>query len=283
MTKKTLQKRSIREDDLLETEKIRSKIPEKILSLISSIDRYDEIDSTNSALLNLPIDQQHGKICLAEYQTAGRGRYGRDWIAPFASGLCFSLGWKFQKEVKEIQLISLLPAVALIRVLHSLGLKKAGVKWPNDLLCQGEKLAGILIEIPANNSTSQSIVIGIGINVYNRTGLSEQIQQPSTSIDQQLDQVPSRTTLAAMLITELLGLLQIVEKEGLAMIRDEWRRYDVLINTPVKLVSGGNSISGTSRGINDDGSLSVEIDGELKQFFSGEISLRADDDQARQD
>ena len=264
--------------DLLDIEKLKKNIPQEILSIIPSFERHNVIDSTNSVLMNLPADQQHAKVCLAEYQTAGRGRHGRQWIAPFASGLCLSLGWQFRSTVEQLQLISLLPAVALIRVMHKVGLKDAGVKWPNDVICNGEKLAGILIEISANSSGLQAVVIGIGLNVYNRSELSEQILQPWTSVDQQLQTTPARNELAAMLITELFELIQTVEQDGLDMIRGEWREYDGLKNTPVTLINGKRQEQGISRGISDDGSLCVEINGELKQFSSGEISLRSRSD-----
>ena len=266
--------------DLLDVDKIRASIPEQIASLIPVIERHDILESTNSKLLNSASENVHASICLAEYQSAGRGRHGRQWLAPFGSGLCLSFGWQFQTVIKQSQLISLLPAVACIRILHRIGIKNAGAKWPNDVICNGQKLAGILIEIPTNKSDFQTVIIGLGLNVYNRLGVSEQIQQPWTTIDQQLDKLPSRNELAAMLITELFNLIQMVEaaeNEGLAEIRDEWRRYDQLINTPVSLINGNQKIKGISRGINDDGSLRVEVNGEMKQYVSGEISLRADE------
>jgi len=192
--------------------------------------------------------------------------------------LCLSLGWQFRSSVEQLQLISLLPAVALIRVMHRIGLKDARVKWPNDVIYNGQKLAGVLIEIPANNSGFQAVVIGIGLNVYNRSELSEQILQPWTSIEQQLQVTPSRNELAAMLVTELFELIQTVEQDGLQMIRDEWREYDGLKNTSVNLLNGKQKEKGISRGINDDGSLCVEINGEFKRFSSGEISLRSRSD-----
>ena len=266
--------------DLLDIDKIRASIPEQIASLISAIERHDILESTNSELLNSASENVHARICLAEYQSAGRGRHGRQWLAPYSSGLCLSFGWQFQTVIKQSQLISLLPAVACIRVLHRIGINNAGAKWPNDVICNGQKLAGILIEISANKSDFQTVIIGLGLNVYNRSEISEQIQQPWTTIDQQLDKLPSRNELAAMLITELFNLIQMVEateKEGLAEIRDEWRRYDQLINTPVSLINGNQKIKGISRGINDDGSLRVEVNSEMKQYVSGEISLRADE------
>lgn len=262
--------------DLLDVDKIRAGIPQTINTHISTIERHNFVESTNSVLLNDAPEKQHAKICLAEYQTAGRGRHGRHWLAPFASGLCLSLGWQFKSPVQQLQLISLLPAVALIRVLHKKGLRDACVKWPNDVICKGHKLAGILIEIPASTSDLQTIVIGVGVNVYNRSTMSEQIQQPYTSIEQYLGKALSRNELVAMLITELFGLINRVEQKGLVEIRDEWRRHDGLKNTPVTLLNGKQKEKGISRGISDDGSLCVEINGELKQFVSGEISLRPD-------
>lgn len=263
--------------DLLDSDQIRSGISERFLSQLSAIESHTVLDSTNSALLNLSTEERYARVCLAEYQTAGRGRFGRQWMAPFASGLCLSLAWQFQNDVDQLHLISMLPAVALIRVMHKIGLEKVGVKWPNDVICGGKKLAGILIEVAAKISEVQSVVIGIGLNVYNRTGMSAQIQQPWTTIDQQLESVPTRNDLAALLITELLRLIQTVEQGGFVGIRNEWQRHEVLKNRLVTVINGKQKQTGISRGIAENGSLCVEIDGELKQFLSGEISLRSDE------
>ncbi len=260
--------------DLLDNVQVRSEISEDTARFISAVELESVIDSTNSLLLNLTKDQQHGRVCLAEYQTEGRGRQGRQWVAPFAAGLCLSIGWQLQQKVDQLQLISLLPAVALIRVLKSMGLQNIGAKWPNDVYCEGDKLAGILIEIASSQSDIQSIVIGMGINVYNRTVMLANIDQPWTSLDQHLDSVPARSQIAAMLISEIFLLLQTVEQNGLESIREEWRQYDLLINKPVSVVLCQVEQRGFSRGINNDGSISVEINGELRTFMSGEVSLR---------
>ncbi|MFK8067458.1 MAG: biotin--[acetyl-CoA-carboxylase] ligase [Gammaproteobacteria bacterium] len=260
--------------DLLDVDQIKSQLPEKIVRSITAIELESVVNSTNSTLLNFTKDQQHRRVCLAEYQNAGRGRQGRHWVAPFAAGICLSLGWALHKKVVQLQLISLLPTVALIRVLKSIGVKNIGAKWPNDVYCNNKKLAGILIEVAANQSDVQSLVIGIGINVYSRTDMLANIDQPWTSLDQYLDSVPTRNQVTALLITEIFLLLLSVEQNGLDGIREEWRQYDVLINKYVNVITGQGKENGISRGINNDGSISIEIDGKIKTFMSGEVSLR---------
>ncbi len=259
--------------DLLNVVSIKENLAEVITGL--SFDLYGSIDSTNTAISQLAFEEQHAKVCLAEFQTAGRGRHSRQWLAPYASGLCLSLAWRFKRQVEQIQLISLLPAVALVRVLRRLGIEQVGAKWPNDIICSGRKLAGILIEMLPNKLLQPTIIIGVGLNVYNRSGLVK-VPQPITTIEDLLVEVPKRNELAAVLISELVFLLQQAEQSGLESIRDEWQAYDVFNNKPVCFVEGGNSTRGISRGINEDGSLIVETNIGLKSYISGEISLRAD-------
>ncbi len=256
--------------DLLDTDQIHAQLPASVSSLIESLTWHSVTESTNKELLNATLSERGIAVCMAEYQTRGRGRHGRNWIAPFAASLCLSVCSQISRKIDNIQLISFLPAVALIRVLHQIGIQKVGVKWPNDVICNGQKLAGILIDMTARGA----VVIGIGINVYNRAGYFGRIQQPWTSIDQHLTTVPPRNELTSLILSELVSLMQVMENQGLDGIREEWSTYDLCRDKHVIMDNGSQILEGIAQGITRDGSLCVEIGNETKYFISGEISIR---------
>lgn len=262
--------------DLLDVLAIQSGIPASASHRLASIDLHSTLDSTNQYLLDLPEEDFAGRVCLAEYQTAGRGRHGRQWIAPYATGLCLSLSWRFVSPVERFSLISLLPAVALANVLREQAIPVA-FKWPNDVICQEKKLAGILIEVPQHQQLARSVVIGMGINVYTTPAMLELVGQPWIALSELMENCLCRNELATRLITELVNLLCRVESQGLSVITDAWRKHDMTKDKAVQVWRSQDVYSGIARGINDDGALLLESEGVISEFVSGEVSLRLDD------
>ena len=262
--------------DLLDKHTILSGFPVSVSQHLASIELHSTLDSTNQYLLEFPQEVFAGRVCLAEYQTAGRGRHGRQWIAPYASGLCLSISWCFASPIERFSLISLLPAVALANVLRDLAIPVA-FKWPNDVICQGKKLAGILIEVPQHQLQARSVVIGMGVNVYTTPTMQESITQPWVALRELMENCLSRNELATRLIAELVNLLSRVESQGLSVITDAWRQYDMMKDKAVQVWRSQEVYSGIARGINDEGALLLESAGEIREFVSGEVSLRLDD------
>lgn len=239
-----------------------------------------EVDSTNTYVSRCPVVES-GKavLCVAELQQSGRGRRGRSWYAPFGESICMSLGYMFDYLPPHFSSLSLVVGIALTRVLRDLGAREVGVKWPNDLLWQGRKLAGVLIEMRGEPDGQAQMVIGIGLNHW----LSDVTR--AHMVAQQLvvcdlheilgERCPSRNRLVALFTVELMQCLKLFTQSGFSSFMDEWRAYDVLNQQAVQILQGERSIAGIAQGITVDGLLLLNTSEGLQQFNSGEVSLRA--------
>lgn len=236
----------------------------------------ETLDSTNRQLSQrIAADAPHGAVLAAEMQTHGRGRRGRTWHAGLGGGLSFSLLWRFNQGVGSLSGLSLAVGVALIRALRQAGVDDATLKWPNDVLHNYRKLAGILIEVQGDMLGPSAAVIGIGLNVYLSAAVKEQIDQAVVDLNTVTGSMPSRNQLLARLLTELADVLEIFEAQGFAALRDEWLAYHAYQGKPVQLLlPDGSKRAGEVLGVTEDGSLLVFEDGATQRYASGEISLR---------
>lgn len=232
------------------------------------------IDSTNQYLLDRLGDLRSGDACVAEYQQAGRGRRGRKWFSPFGANLYLSMYWRLEQGPAAAIGLSLVIGIVMAEVLQSLGAEQVRVKWPNDLYLQDRKLAGILIELTGKTGDEAHIVIGAGINLAMRRVEEEVVNQGWINL-QEAGVTIDRNTLAVKLIKELRTALTLFELEGLGPYLSRWGKLDNFINRPVKLIIGDKEMFGISRGIDVQGALLLEQDGEVKPWMGGEISLRS--------
>jgi len=232
------------------------------------------VDSTNQYLLEKIPELANGQTCIAEYQAAGRGRRGREWISPFASHLYFSMYWRLDAGIEKASGLSLLVGIAVVNALEKLGLQGVGLKWPNDLYYQGKKLAGILVELQAEASDVCHSVIGIGINVRMPEEQGKRIDQPWADLTSINGLPVDRNQLSGLLINELQTLLTAYEAEGLAPFLSRWFELDCFLEQQVNLLVADKVQTGICKGINEQGALLLEIDNEVKAYIGGEISLR---------
>lgn len=232
------------------------------------------LESTNQYLLDKSPNLNNGQTCIAEYQTAGRGRRGREWISPFASHLYFSMYWRLEAGIDKASGLSLLVGIAVVNALEKSGIHGVGLKWPNDLYYQGKKLAGILIELNAQASDVCHSVIGIGINVRMPAQQGALIDQPWIDLNSISTQPVDRNKLSALLIKELHFLLSAYEEKGLASFMTRWFELDCFLNQQVNLIVADKIQTGICRGINEQGALLLEADQQIKPYIGGEISLR---------
>lgn len=232
------------------------------------------IDSTNQYLLDRIHDLHSGDACVAEYQTAGRGRRGRKWFSPFGANLYLSMYWRLEQGPAAAIGLSLVIGIVMAEVLQSLGADQVRVKWPNDLYLNDRKLAGILVELTGKTGDAAQIVIGAGINLVMRHVENDVINQGWINLQEAGISI-DRNTLAVRLIKELRDSLRLFEQEGLTPYLSRWKRLDNFIDRPVKLIIGDKEIFGVSRGIDSQGALLLEQDGVIKPWVGGEISLRS--------
>lgn len=235
------------------------------------------IDSTNQYMLERIPSLISGDTCLAEYQSAGRGRRGRQWISPFGCNLYLSMYWKLDQGPAAAVGLSLVVGIVIAETLNKISKEKVKVKWPNDLYMNDKKLAGILVELTGKTGDAAHIIIGIGINIgMSKTNIenTNTITQEWASLRDEVEDI-ERNELSANIIQALKDSLILFEKEGLKPFLDRWFKLDNFLNRNVKLLIGNDIISGVERGINDQGALLLQKDnGEIIPYIGGEISLR---------
>lgn len=251
---------------------------------LQGLDIVEETGSTNADLLALPRGQLHRRLLLAERQTAGRGRRGRRWQSP-PGNICLSLGWRFEAPPAGLAFLPLVVAVAVARALDRAGLQGHGVKWPNDVLVDGAKLAGCLVELRGAGPTEA--VVGVGLNSgripADGAGL---IDQPYTSL---ADHAPgvTRDRMAGLLVGALFegletyaaGLSGVGTPDGFDPFRADWARWDLLEGREIRLTdpSGDRPRAGIARGPGPRGGLLLECDGAREEVLSGDVSVRLAD------
>jgi len=263
----------------LDAGKIREQLPRTARERVQSLDVAWSVSSSNTILLERPYPPSGlCEVFLAEYQTAGRGRRGRTWVAPPGGAICLSVSWTFREVPPDLGALSLVIGVCGLRALVSLGVTRARLKWPNDILLDDRKLGGILIELRAESAGPACVVIGVGLNVSLGAALLQSIAEtgiaPVDLVTAGLAQ-PSRNEIAAALVTHYVrGLLEF-EKEGFKPFSEEWKGADALRWRPVTVQTLDGVTKGLARGIDLHGALLVETPHGLKKFISGDASVRA--------
>jgi BirA family biotin operon repressor/biotin-[acetyl-CoA-carboxylase] ligase len=259
----------------LERETILAAIGPDSRPLLRELTIVHEIESTNRFLLQQAASViPSGTVCLAEYQSAGRGRRGRQWQSPYGSSMALSLLWRFQEGTSRLAGLSLAVAVALMRMLEEQGLTGAGIKWPNDILFEGHKLAGILLDVAGESNGPCYVVIGVGVNCRLSAQQAAMIDQPWTDLWQAGIHV-GRNHLTGRLLHHLLLALNLYQHEGLDAFRQSWQKWDLTRDKAVAIHHGDEVRHGIARGIDENGLLRVEHREGVRNYASGEVSLRA--------
>ncbi|MGL5291587.1 MAG: biotin--[acetyl-CoA-carboxylase] ligase [Vibrionaceae bacterium] len=233
---------------------------------------FAQIGSTNQYLLGNINSLSTGSVCLTERQTAGRGQNGRVWHSPFASNLYLSLLWRIDTDPCGVTLAL---GVTLAKALAKLGCQKMSVKWPNDLYCDGKKVAGILVESSAQvGSPVINLVIGLGINLTMDKSEGKSIEQAWSNL---LDHLPSsalnKTELAFCLLQAMAEGLNKFAQTGLAGFMQDWQQFDYLQHQAVFVEQGGELLCGTARGISAQGALQLETPTGVLEISCGRVRL----------
>jgi BirA family biotin operon repressor/biotin-[acetyl-CoA-carboxylase] ligase len=236
---------------------------------------FPSLDSTNAeALRILPTAETLPFFVLAERQTSGRGRRGRNWVSPFGENIYFSLVIRVEGGMRQLEGLSLAVGLALLRVVHDQGVTDAGLKWPNDVLVGDRKLGGVLLELSGDPADVCHVVIGIGLNVNMLAASNTFIDQPWTSMRAELGCISNRNELVLALNQQLSNYLNIQLQQGFIALQDEWQHNHLWQDRYVAITSGAEPIEGVVLGVDHSGALRLRVD-EVEQVFSGgELSLR---------
>jgi len=232
-------------------------------------------NSTNLYLLNqLDSEAIHGSVVFAEYQSEGRGRRNKRWISPIGSGICFSVGWRFEVMPISLGLLSLYMGIAVARSLNSLKIKEVGLKWPNDIITTGHKIGGILLDIRGESTGPLDVIVGVGINYELPKYRLISVDQPIIDVCSVSKKSFSRNMIAASLLSNVLEILHDLQTGANLNLLNEWRQFDYYIGKEATLILPNEKITGILKGVDEQGSLLMLVDGKLLSYRSGEVSLR---------
>jgi BirA family biotin operon repressor/biotin-[acetyl-CoA-carboxylase] ligase len=265
--------------ELLDERAMRTHLSKETARRIGAFAVHNSVESTNSLLLAEPIGAPgRADVCLAEYQTAGRGRRGRRWLMPFAAGLCLSVSWTFAETPRQLSALGLAVGVAVMRALRRMKSAPATLKWPNDIWFEGRKLGGILLELQAEAAGPAFVVVGLGMNYRLPAASRREIEatgvQTADVGELFADEPPGRNELAAAIVQEIVVALEEFERRGFAPFHKEWREADALAGRTVTTLKGTDVQGGIARGIDEEGALLLEYRGRVIKIVSGEVSLR---------
>lgn len=238
----------------------------------------DQVDSTSTRLLELAAAGAPSGTCLAaEWQSAGRGRRGRAWVSTVGGSLTFSLLWRFERGAGHLGGLSLAAGVAVARALTECGVERAQVKWPNDVVTDFRKLAGILVETSGEIQGPTVAVVGVGVNYRLDERAMDRIDQPVADVTSCAASIPARGALLAALVSHLGRALEAFDRRGFAGVRDEWRAMHAYQGRPVRVVPTRDApFDARVADVAADGALVVETaEGRSVALASAEISLRA--------
>ncbi|HYW93481.1 MAG TPA: bifunctional biotin--[acetyl-CoA-carboxylase] ligase/biotin operon repressor BirA [Gammaproteobacteria bacterium] len=263
--------------ELLDRDRILGKLGTGARDQLESLELFPQIDSTNEHLLDLPASAgpRPARACLAEHQSAGRGRRGRRWLSPFAANLYLSVRWRFDETPPGLAALALCLGVASAEALHAAGAGDVRVKWPNDLLWHDRKLGGILLEIRGEAAGRCDTVVGIGLNVSMPAEAGAGIDQPWVDLDEVLGRArPHRNELAAGLLDHLIAALARFGEAGFAPFRARWARVDAIARREVEVQCAGATVTGVAEGIDREGALRVRVGDRIRHYVSADVSLR---------
>lgn len=260
--------------DLLRPEEVCPRLTTRILG--SEIHYYSEIDSTNNAAKKCAVAGcPEGTLVITETQQGGRGRLSRGWFSPTAKGIWLSVVLRPPFPPQEAPKCTLMAAVALNRAIREVAGIPCGIKWPNDILCNGRKLVGILTEMSAEMDAINHIVIGTGINVNIAADeIPPELKGIATSILVEKGAPVSRLDLLIRVLECLEELYLAVKESGFEAVLAAWRRESITLGRMVNVIAPDKSYQGKAVNIDSDGALLVETEGGMERVLAGDVSIR---------
>jgi BirA family biotin operon repressor/biotin-[acetyl-CoA-carboxylase] ligase len=234
---------------------------------------FDSVDSTNNCAKAVAgIGAAEGTVIISEQQTAGRGRLGRQWQAEPNQNLMFSLVLRPKISPETLNLLPLYVAVAVSEAIERTTGLNVECKWPNDILYQGKKLAGILIEASTKQNAVEYVVIGIGINV-NQMKFEGDLLSKATSLRLECQKEVDRLVLFRQVLTSLESGYKAVSSSGFQSVIPQWSARSTMINRQVSVSEHGNIISGIVKGLSPDGGLVLRTNGTEQTVFAGDVTI----------
>ena len=213
-------------------------------------------------------------VCVAEQQTCGRGRQGKKWLTSFGNGIIMSLCKKLNQSSQHLDGLSLVAGLAIIKTIKTKTQNQLLLKWPNDIMCQNKKLAGVLIELFTHPKSPTVLIVGLGINLKDTKIHQENIEQEIIALQDVSSDFLDRNHIIAELVKNIVTYLDLFYKYGFKYFAPIWMQYDYLFEKSINVLNKQHAFSGIAKGVTNTGALIVENMGEMKEIYSGEISIR---------
>lgn len=262
--------------ELLSKQRILAKMPDSTKNLVGSLDIHKELPSTNAYLRqSFNPQKDSAQVIIAESQPQGKGRRGRGWVATPFRNLMMSVGWRYAEWPRNPSALSLAFAVAVHQSLCASGADQIDIKWPNDILLGGKKIAGLLVDATGEASGGCDLVFGVGINFLILDEDADQIDQPWSHLSAVKSVDPSRNNMAASVISNLLEALVLYQQDGFAPFASYWNEHAAFVGEKVRLFNADEEYQGELLGVNDNGELELRSDsGEKHSFVQADVSMR---------
>ena len=261
--------------ELLDKDSIQQAMTSRAKAMMSRLELHEDIDSTNTYLMQSADESRHGHVCLSEQQRQGRGRRGRQWVSPFGKNLYASVSWVYDLPPSGLSGLTLHIGITIARCLEQQGFEGVRLKWPNDLFVGRQKLGGILLEMSGEMEGGCRIVAGLGLNIHMESAASDEIDQAWTSLGLMDEKAGvSRNRVAGQVLSSMIEGLDDYASKGNRNLAQQWQQYDLVAGEQVDLYLPDRIISGRAAGIDDHGGLLIESDEGLHSYHAGEVSLR---------
>jgi BirA family biotin operon repressor/biotin-[acetyl-CoA-carboxylase] ligase len=238
---------------------------------------FDTIGSTNEwSRTEIRRGRQLPFVCIADHQDKGRGRRGRHWLSPAGANIYMSVAWSFALPLDKLVLLPLAQGVAVLRALERAGIDDAWLKWPNDVLINDKKIAGILVEASSPGGNACQVVIGLGLNYAMPENFVVESGMRWTDIARSVSgTLPDRNVVAAELLNQVVKTCRHYQHKSTAIYTDISHALDALTGRKVDVhVENGDQVTGNVLGISETGELRVLVNGHERIFNSADVSLR---------
>jgi BirA family biotin operon repressor/biotin-[acetyl-CoA-carboxylase] ligase len=234
---------------------------------------FDSLDSTNNCAKAVAgVGALEGTVVVADQQTAGRGRLGRIWESSPGENLMFSVVLRPNITADKLNLLPLYVAVAVSQAIERMTKLKVECKWPNDILVNKKKVAGILIEGSTKQNTVEYVVVGVGINV-NQTTFSRDLSAKATSIKLETGRDFDRAKLLREVLTSFESSYGAVAASAFQSVVPLWLSRSTMLNQNISVAQQGNVISGTVKGLSSEGALILQTNGSEKTLYAGDVTI----------
>ncbi len=259
----------------LDVGSIRAALPDRVQRRLGALENHWRLDSTSSELARRAAGLPDLSFVFADWQQAGRGRRGRQWLSPPAMNLQFSCLKRFAGGYAGLSGLSLAAGVAAAQALEDCGVSGIALKWPNDLVHDDAKLGGILVELGGEFMGPCHAIIGIGINVHLPEGVRAALARPCTDLARLRDgDAPSRNALAAALVARLVEALETFDASGFAAFAQAWAKRDALAERRIRVEGAHGTFDGTAAGVDARGALRVRTPDGTRVIDSAEVTVR---------